>query len=69
MKIHYDPKVDALDILFKKGKVAKTCEISSEVFLDIDKKGNPISLEILGAKERYNPLDLKKIQFKSPVNV
>lgn len=67
MKIHYDPKVDALDIVFKKGKVAETREIGPEILLDVDKKGDPLSLEILGAKERYKPLDLKNIQFKSPV--
>jgi len=65
MKIHYDAKVDALDIVFKKGKVFETREICPEILLDIDKKGEPLSLEILSAKERYSPLDFKKIQLKS----
>lgn len=69
MKIHYDPKVDALDIVFKSGKVAKTREIGPEVYLDVDKSGEPLSLEIIGAKERYKPLDLERIQFKSLAGV
>lgn len=62
MKIHYDSKVDALDIVLKKGTVAKTLEISPEVYLDIDKKGDPLSLEILDARTRYKPVDLKSFQ-------
>ena len=69
MKIHYYAKIDALDIVFKKGKVAETREISPEVLLDVDKKGDPVSLEILGAKERYKPLDLKKIQFRQAAKI
>lgn len=69
MKIHYDPKVDALDIVLKTGKVAETKEIGKELYLDVDKCGEPLSLEILGVKDRYSPLDLKKIYFKSPVKI
>lgn len=52
MNISYDPKVDALDIVFKKGDVAESREISAGVFLDVDKKGDPLSLEILDARRR-----------------
>jgi len=62
MKIYYDPKVDALDIVFKIGKVRKTEEIGPEVFLDVDEKGNPLSLEILGASKRYQLAELKSIK-------
>lgn len=56
MNIFYDPKADALDIIFKKGKVHETREIGREMYMDVDKKGEPLSLEILGASERL-PLD------------
>lgn len=56
MKIYYDPRADAIDIVFKKGKVSETHKIGPEMFLDVDKKGEPLSLEILGASERL-PID------------
>jgi len=56
MKIYYDPKADAIDIVFKKGKVSETHKIGPEMFLDVDKNGEPLSLEILGASERL-PID------------
>jgi len=52
MEITYDPKADALNITFKKGKVAKTIEIAPEINLDLDKNGNPLYLEIIGASEK-----------------
>lgn len=56
MKIYYDPRVDALDIIFKRGKVEETREIGREMYLDVDKKGEPLSLEILAASKRL-PVD------------
>lgn len=52
MKITYDEAVDAVNITFRKGKVAKTLEIAKEVFLDLDKSDKPLHLEIVGAKEK-----------------
>mgnify|MGYP001610641378 CR=1 FL=1 len=42
MNIYYDPKVDALDVVFKSGEVFETREIGREMFLDVDKKGEPL---------------------------
>ena len=53
MNIFYDPKADAIDIIFKKGKVSETREIGREMYLDVDKNGEPLSLEILDAKSRF----------------
>ena len=47
MKITYDKKVDALNLVLRPGKVAKTLEVSPEIFLDLDKNGDPLYLEIL----------------------
>ena len=52
MEITYDPKADALSIILKKGRVAKTIELAPEIILDMDKNGKPLYLEIIGAKEK-----------------
>jgi len=52
MEITYDSKADALSIILKKGKVAKTIELAPEIILDMDKNGKPLYLEIIGAKEK-----------------
>ena len=64
MKIYYDKEVDALDIIFRKGRVTKTKEISPGLLLDVDEKGTPLSLEILDAGRRYRKIDLQDISFK-----
>ncbi len=53
MKITYDKEADALNIEFVKDVVEKTIELSPLVFLDLDKEGNPLYLEIIGASERF----------------
>lgn len=58
MKIFYDKTVDALDVIFKEGKSAKTLELGKEILLDLDKSGTPISLEILGASKRYRKFEV-----------
>lgn len=40
MEIIYDPKADALNIIFKKGRVSETVENAPEINLDLGKKGN-----------------------------
>lgn len=71
MKIYYDPKADAVDIIFKKGKVHETREVGREMFMDLDKEGEPLSLEILGASERlpldeFNNLSLSVSRYSRP---
>jgi uncharacterized protein YuzE len=61
MKISYDKEADALNIELKTGPVDRTVEVSSEIFLDLDKKGNPLYLEILGASERLGKKNFGKI--------
>ena len=61
MKITYDKDVDALNITLKTGSVAKTMELSPEVFLDLDKNGNPLYLEIIGASQRIGKKNFGKI--------
>ena len=61
MKISYDKEADALNIVLKSGPVNKTVEVSSEIFLDLDKKGNQLYLEILGVSEKIGKKNFGKI--------
>lgn len=61
MKISYDKIVDALNVTLRDGMVAKTLEISPEILLDVDKKGNPLYLEILGASEKIGKKNFNKV--------
>jgi len=63
MKIYYDPKADAIDIIFKKGKVFETRKIGPETYVDVDKNGEPLSLEILGASERLPVGEFSNLTF------
>ncbi len=65
MKITYDPVADAVDIVLKKGKVAKTKEIAKEVYLDVDKRETPLSLEILGVSEKVSEKSLRRLTISS----
>lgn len=52
MEFTYDKKVDAIHVVFSRGTVAKTLEISNDVFLDVNKNGKPLYLEILNASKK-----------------
>jgi len=61
MKITYDKRVDALNLVVKTGRMAKTVEISPEVMLDLDKNGNPLYLEIIGVSEKIGKKNFANI--------
>ncbi len=61
MKISYDKDVDALNVSLRAGVVAKTVEIAPEVLVDLDKKGNPLYLEIIGASEKIGKKNFRKV--------
>ena len=61
MKITYDKEVDALNVSLRPGVVAKTLEISPEILLDVDKSGNPLYLEIIGASEKIGKKNFGKV--------
>ena len=65
MRITYDPLADAVSITIKKGKVSKTKEIGKDTLLDLDKKGEPLYLEILDARKNFrkNQKELSKVEF------
>lgn len=61
MKITYDKKVDALNVTLRNGIVAKTIEVAPEILLDVDKKGQPLYLEIIGASEKIGKKNFGKV--------
>lgn len=52
MKITYDKQADAINVILRSGKVAKTLEVAPEMYIDVDKSGKTLSLEIIGASEK-----------------
>ncbi len=61
MKITYDKSVDALNISLRGGVVAKTLEVAPEVMLDVDKKGNTLNIEIIGASEKIGKKNFNRV--------
>lgn len=71
MEITYDPKADAINITFRKGKVIKTIEIAPEINLDLDKNNAPLYLEIIGASEKIGKKRASEILMRNlmPANI
>ncbi|MDO8551306.1 MAG: DUF2283 domain-containing protein [bacterium] len=67
MKITYDKKTDALDIILKKGKVLRTIEVTPEVFVDLDGNGNLLYIEILGAREKVGAKNFEDVTIGNKV--
>ncbi len=67
MKLHYDPIVDALNITFREGKAKRTVELAPEINLDLDSKGRPLYLEIIGAKEKLGKKSASQVYLKNLV--
>ena len=65
MKITYDKEVDALSMTLRKGKVAKTVEVSPEILVDFDEAGNPLYLEILDASRKVGKKEMNHVTIGS----
>lgn len=63
MKIYYDSKADAIDIVFSSGRVHETRKIGREMFMDVDRHGEPLSLEILDASKRFSNDEINWLSF------
>ena len=61
MKISYDKKADALNIVLREGRVKKTIELAPEVLLDLDSKGRPLYLEVIGASEKLGKKNTQEV--------
>lgn len=61
MEITYDKKVDALNVSLRSGTVAKTLEVAPEIMVDLDKKGNTLNIEIIGASEKIGKKNFGRV--------
>ena len=60
MKITYDKIANAAYMTLRAGKVAKTVEMSGNVIVDLDKKGNLLGIEMLDAANQLPKEGLSK---------
>ena len=61
MKINFDQQADAIYIKFGSGKVAKTLEIEEDLYVDLDRKGKYLGIEILDASRKIPTKEFSKI--------
>jgi uncharacterized protein YuzE len=61
MKITYDKKADAANIVFQKGRYHISEEIGQGVIVDYTKSGKILSIEILDVSKRMPKQSLKNI--------
>lgn len=61
MKIDYDPQADAMYTQWKEGRVDDTLEVGKQIFVDVDKEGTPLGIEILFISHRFAPEDLTTV--------
>ena len=59
MKITYDKIADAAYMTLRKGKVARTVEMSESVIVDLDKKGHLLGIEMLDASNQLSRASIK----------
>lgn len=58
MRIDYDPEADALYIQLRQGEVDDTIQTGRYVYVDVDKDGLPLGIEILFARHLVVKEDL-----------
>ncbi len=46
----YDREAEALYLQFSEEEIVETIELADNVYVDVDKDGNPAGLEVLGAE-------------------
>lgn len=59
MKITYDKIANAAYMTLRKGRVAKTVEMSDNVIIDLDKSGNLLGIEMLDASNQLSKTSIK----------
>ena len=62
MKIRYFADTDTALIEFSDGPIAETREISENLYIDLDGKGNLVSMTIEHAKEQANIAEVSFLQ-------
>ncbi len=67
MKIMYFPDTDTALIEFSDGAVEETKEVSEDIYLDLDKMGNLVSMTVEHAKEKANISEVSFLQMEKVV--
>ena len=67
MKITYDPKADAMNIKFQKGKYDISREVADGIIVDYTKSGKVIQIEILDASKRMPKQSIQDIVIGLPM--
>lgn len=65
MKVSYDKKADAANIVFQKGKYEVSEEVGEGVIVDYTKSGKIISIEILDVSKRVPTKSLERISTRT----
>ncbi|MFO7967235.1 MAG: DUF2283 domain-containing protein [Archaeoglobaceae archaeon] len=65
MKVRFDPEADILYILIKEGEISDTDEIDDDLWIEYDKEGSIVGIEIWNAGEKVIMEALKKIEAKT----
>ena len=50
-----------MNVSLRAGVVAKTLEIAPEILVDVDKKGNTLNIEIIGASEKIGKKNFGRV--------
>ena len=61
MQINYDPEADALYIQLRQGDVDDTLEAGKYVYVDVDKEGVPLGVELLFAGRLLNQEEMTSV--------
>ena len=61
MQIDYDPQADAIYVQLRPGEVDDTLTVGKYIFVDVDKDGVPLGLEILFAGRVLARQDLTSV--------
>jgi len=56
--MHYSHDADAIYIRLKEDRIHNTDEVTSDIIMDYDDKGNVIGIEILSASEKVDVHEL-----------
>ena len=58
MRIHYSQEADVLYIRLKETDIENSDEVTDDVIMDYDKKGNIVGIEILTASQKADVREL-----------
>ena len=58
MRMHYSQAADAIYIRLKEDRIQNTDEVTPDIIMDYDDKGNVIGIEILAASEKVDTHEL-----------